>query len=89
MLSRLVFGILAAVGCSWVAYGQAAAEYALQSSRGAVSAAGEDASIGGCTIGSTLLTCLSRSYPRTTILVVGLLAVIVWLWVAKMFAWRR
>ena len=89
VLSRLVLGILAALACATVGYSQAAVEFALRSSGSAVSGSGAPAAIGGCRVDSTLLTCLSRSYPRATIVVVGLVIVIILWWLAKAHASRR
>jgi hypothetical protein len=89
MLSRLALGTLAVARCATVAYGQAAVEYALKSSGSAVSGSGAPATMGGCRVDSTLLTCLSRSYPTTTIIVAGLLAVMILWWLARAFASRR
>ena len=75
LLSRLTLIILAALACAIDGYGQAAVEYALKSSGSAVPASGAGAIIGGCRVDSTLLTCLSHAYPKTTIIVVVLLAV--------------
>jgi len=83
MLSRLTLGIPAALACATVGYAQAAAEYALQSSRSAASASGAGATIGGCRVDSTLLTCLSHSYPKTTIIVIALLALMILRWLAR------
>jgi hypothetical protein len=77
LLSRLTLIVLAALTCATVGYGQAAVEYALKSSGSAVSASGADAAIGVCRVDSTLLTCLSHSYPKTTIIVIVLLALMV------------
>ena len=85
LLSRLVLRVLAPLTWATVAYGQAAGEYALKSSEGAVSASGTG-TIGGCRVDSTLLTCLSHSYPKTTIVVIGLLAVLILRWLTRAHA---
>ena len=78
LLSRLNLSILAALACAIVGYGQAAVEYALKSAGSAASASGAGAAIGVCRVDSALLKCLSRSYPKTTIIVIGLLTVLIW-----------
>ncbi len=88
MLSRVASGFLAALASAAAAHGQAAAEYAARSTGSAISASGGDAAIGGCVVGSTLLTCLSRSYPKTTIVVIGLLVVMIFRWVNRAYRAR-
>jgi hypothetical protein len=83
MLPRLVLRIFVAFACATAGYGQAAVEYALQSSGGAVSASASNPIIAGCRVDSTLLTCLSRSYPKTTIVVVALLTVMIFRWLTR------
>ena len=63
---------------------QAAAEYALRSA-GSAAAAGapavdSGAYIAGCSVNSTLFTCLNHSYPRGTIVVAALLFVFILRW---------
>lgn len=77
LLSRLTLTILAALANATAGYGQAAAEYALKSSGGALSASGAHASIGACSVDATLLTCLSHSYPKTTIVVIAFVALMI------------
>jgi len=77
LLSRLTLKILVALACVTVGHGQTAVEYALKSSGSAVSGHAADATVGGCKVDSTLLTCLSRSYPKIMIMVAGLLAVLI------------
>ena len=77
LLSRLTLIVIAALACANAGYCQAAVEYSLKSSGSAVSASGAHATIGACRVDSTLLTCLSHSYPKTTIIVIGLLAVMI------------
>ncbi len=86
--SLLVSGWLAAFVVAPVAWAQAAAEYALQSSRGALSASGTDAAIAGCSVDASLLTCLSRSYPKTTIVVASLLTLAILRWLTRMYRAR-
>ncbi len=64
---------------SSIAYGQAAVEYALKSGGSAVSASGEPATVGSCRVDSSLLTCLSESYPKTMIVLLALLTILI-LW---------
>ncbi len=87
MLTRLALGLLAALACATVGYSQAAAEYALRSSGSAASAGG--AHIGGCKLDSTVVTCLSRAYPKATIIVVVLLTLLTLRWLAKAYTSRR
>ena len=88
LLSRLTLIVIAALSCVTVGYGQAAVEYALKSSGSAVSASGEDATIGGCRVDSTVMTCLSRSYPKATILVIGLITVMILRWLTRAYRVR-
>ena len=88
LLSRLTLTILAELTCTTVGNGQAAVEYALKSSGSAVSASGADATIGVCRVDSTLLTCLSHSYPKTTIIVIVLLALMLMRQLTKVHAAR-
>jgi len=88
LLSRIILRILAALTCATAGYGQAVAEYALKSSGSAVSASGGVAAIGGCRVDSSLLTCLNRAYPKTTIVVIALLALMLWRWLARARAAR-
>lgn len=89
MFPRLTLRIVAALACATVGLGQTAVEYALKSSGSAVSASGQHASIGACRVDSTLLACLSRSYPKITIIVIGLLVLAILRWLAKAYAARR
>jgi len=59
---------------------QAAAEYALKAAQSPVSAS-RRVSVAGCQVDSDLLTCLSHSYPRTTVIVL----VVVFLLVVRSF----
>jgi glucose uptake protein GlcU len=77
LLSRLTLIVIAALACANAGYGQAAVEYALKSSGSAVSASGAPATIGGCLVDAKLLTCLNHSYPKTTVIVIGLVALMV------------
>lgn len=77
-LLRLAAGVLAALASATALSAQAAVEYALQSSRGAVSAVGGDAAIGGCKVDSALLACLGRLYPKTMIVATVLLALFIY-----------
>ncbi len=77
LLLRLVCGVLAALGCVRVAHGQAVVEYALKTSGSAVATSGAGPAIGGCRVDSTLLTCLGESYPKATLVVIGLLTVMI------------
>jgi hypothetical protein len=88
LLSRLTLIILAALSSVTVGYGQAAVEYALKSSGSAVSAGRADGVIGGCRVDSKLLTCLSRSYPKATILVIGLMTVMIVRWLTRAYRVR-
>ena len=85
---RIALGILAALANAGGAFGQAAAEYALQSSRGALSASGSG-SFGGCSVDSRLLECLTRSYPKATIVVVAVLALLILRWLTRGRAVQR
>ena len=77
LLARLILTIPAALACAATACGQAAAEYAMKSSGSALSAGGGHGSIGACRVDATLLTCLSHSYPKTTIAVIALVALVI------------
>jgi hypothetical protein len=88
LLSRLTLIVLAALSCATAGYGQAAVEYALKSGGSAVSASGADATIGGCTVDSTVMTCLGRSYPMTTILVIALLTLMILRWLTRAYRVR-
>ncbi len=88
MPASLSLRMLALLACTTSAFGQAAVEYALKSSGGAV-AASSSAAIGGCKVDATLLSCLSRLYPKTTIVVVGLLLLLVLRWLFKWYGSRR
>ena len=88
MLPRLTLTILAVLACTTVGYGQAAVEYGLKSAASAVSASGTSATVGGCKVDSALLACLSRSYPKTTIISIGLLAVMILRWLTRAHAAR-
>jgi hypothetical protein len=83
LLSRLTLIVLAALSYVTVGYGQAAVEYALKSGGSAVSASRADAGIGGCKVDSTVMTCLGRSYPKTTIAVIGLLTLMILRWLTR------
>ncbi len=89
VVSRLAVAILVVLSCATVGYSQAAVEYALKSAGSAVSGSGTGAAIGGCRVDSTVLTCLSRSYPKTFIIVIGILVVILLWWLAKAYTSRR
>lgn len=82
MATRLALAILAVLAQATDAFSQAAVEYALQSSGGALSASG-GASIGGCSVNSTLLACLTRSYPKATIVVIGALTLLILRWLIR------
>lgn len=88
MLCRLALIVLAALAGATAGYGQAAVEYALKSSGGAVGAAGANAAIGSCRVDSTLLTCLSHTYRKTTIIVIGLLVIMILRKLTRMHAAR-
>jgi hypothetical protein len=60
---------------------QAAVEYALKSAGSAVAASGGSA-IAGCKVDSTLLSCISHSYPRTTIVAVVVATLLFLRWLA-------
>jgi hypothetical protein len=77
LLARLTLIMLAALASATPGYGQAAAEYALKSSAGALSANGTAAGIGGCKVDTTVLTCLSHSYPKSTIVVIALVVLLI------------
>ena len=88
MLSRLTLIFLASLSCATVGYGQAAVEYALKSSGSAVSTSGADATIGGCRVDSSVMTCLSRSYPKTMVVVIGLLTLMILRWLTRAYRVR-
>jgi len=87
LLSRLALTMLAASACATVGHAQAAAEYALKSSGSAVSGVA-NGSIGGCRVDSALFTCLSRSYPKTTIVVIALLTLMILRWLTRAYRAR-
>ena len=80
---RLTLGVLAALAFANAGYGQAAVEYALKASGSATAASGPGAVIGGCRVDATILTCLSRSYPKTTIAVLALLTLLIYRWLTR------
>lgn len=63
---------------------QAAVEYAVKSAGSAAFANGgsSGSSIAGCYVDSNLLSCLSHSYPRTTIVAAVLICLFVIRWLA-------
>jgi hypothetical protein len=63
-------------------FAQAAVEYALQSGSRALTHIASSG-IAGCDVDSRLLVCLSHSYPRTAILIVGVLCLFAVRWVAR------
>jgi hypothetical protein len=79
-LVALVAFVLAALPIGLLA--QAAAEYALQSGSRALTNIASSG-IAGCDVDSRLLVCLSHSYPRTAILVVGVLCLFAVRWVVR------
>lgn len=83
MLSRLALTLLAAMACATAALGQAAVEYALKSSQSTLSGGGSGTIIAGCKVDSTVVACLSRSYPKTTIIVIALLTLVIWRWLTR------
>lgn len=89
MLPRLASGMLAALACAAVAYSQAAVEYALKSAGSTVSGSGGHGTIGGCRVDSALLACLSGAYPKTTVIVIVLIALMIFRWLAKTYTSRR
>jgi hypothetical protein len=68
-------------------FGQAAVEYALKSAQSAVNAGGNSV-IAGCRVDSTLLTCLRHSYPRTTLLTVIVICLLILRWLASYTGYR-
>ncbi len=90
MSARLGGAILIALVCSTAGYGQAVAEYALQTAGSTLSGSGGPITVGGCRIDSTVLRCLSQSHPETSIAVaVGLVVVMMIWWVLKPSPLRR
>ena len=61
---------------------QAAIEYALRSGDGALSANGRLATIAGCQVDTSLLTCLSHFYPGTMLLIAMALCLIMLGWLS-------
>ena len=62
-------------------FAQAIVEYALKSASSTLSQA-TGYGIAGCYVDSALFTCLGRQYPRTAILVVGVLGLLILSWLA-------
>ena len=60
---------------------QAATEYALKSAGSAVTGSGSSA-IAGCKTDSSLLSCLTHCYPRTTIVVAVVTCLLIVRWLA-------
>jgi hypothetical protein len=56
-------------------------EYAVKSGTGALAANG-GSSIAGCNVDATLLSCLSRSYPRAMIVVTVVACLLIVRWLA-------
>jgi hypothetical protein len=79
-LVALVAFIFAALPMGLLA--QAAVEYALQSGSSALTHLASSG-IAGCNVDSGMLVCLSHTYPRTSILVVGVLCLFAVRWVAR------
>ena len=86
-LSRLALIVLAPLVCATVGHAQAAAEYALRSAGSAVST-GANATIGGCRVDSALFTCLGQSYPKTTVVVIILLTLMILRWLTRAYRSR-
>jgi hypothetical protein len=78
-LRRLGFASVLLCLANIAAHAQAAAEYALKSAGSAVAGNGGSA-IAGCRVDSTLLPCLSRSYPRATTMTAVVISVLFWRW---------
>jgi hypothetical protein len=82
MAPRLLrFVVLPLLAVPGVLRAQAAVEYALKSAGSAVAASGGSA-IAGCKVDSTLPSCLSHAYPRTTMVVVVVAALLFLRWLA-------
>jgi hypothetical protein len=80
-LRRLRFVALPFVAVPGILRAQAAVEYALKSAGSAVAASGGSA-VAGCKVDSALLSCLSHSYPRTTIPVAVVICLLIVRWLA-------
>jgi hypothetical protein len=62
-------------------FAQAAVEYALKSG-GSVLPASAGSAIAGCNVDSAVLTCLSHSYPRASILTAVVIGLLIVRWLA-------
>jgi hypothetical protein len=60
---RIVLGCLCALALANAAYAQAAAEYAVKSSTGALSGSGSSIHLGACPVDTSLISCVSHYYP--------------------------
>ncbi len=66
---------------------QAAVEYAMQAGSTAVSHI-TGSVIAGCNVNSSMLVCLSHYYPRTAMLVVGVICLVFVRWLAGVTSYR-
>ncbi len=79
------WGWLMAVTClavPRVLLGQAAVEYALQAARN-TAATSRGMTIGGCAVDSELIWCVGQAYPRTTIVALVVIGVLVFRWMGR------
>ena len=67
---------------------QAAVEYALRSGGGALSANGGLATIAGCQVDASLLTCLTHAYPGTMLLIAVTICLIMLRWLSGRAGYR-
>jgi len=66
---------------------QAAVEYGLKTAGSALSSGGGTA-IAGCNVDSTLLTCLSHSYPQTAIILAVVICLLIARWLYGQMGYR-
>jgi hypothetical protein len=85
-LKQVRFAAAAVLVSPLILRGQAAAEYALKSAQ-SLSVDGS-ATIAGCPVNTTLLTCLHHSYPRTTLLAVAVLCLVIVRWLTGFVTYR-